>query len=152
MRKSFKGMVVAGSAAAVIAAGSGVAYAFVAAAGSGSAAQATVSSNAYSLQVTVSQATDLTPGVAQPVTVTVTNKGPSKVKIGNAVLSLPTSIAGVDPAALATVHLTQPASASTVLDKSATATLTGSIAVDDSPTVDQTSLLGTTITVTAYVS
>jgi len=155
MRRSIRSIVVAGTAMAVLAAGGGIAYAFVSASGSGSASQSTASSAAYSLDVTVSQATGLTPGVAQSVTVTITNKGPAKVKVSNTVLSLPGSISGVDAAALATVHLTQPASAPTVLDKSgptATTTFTGSILIDDSSDVDQTSLLGKSITVTAYVS
>jgi hypothetical protein len=145
-------MLVAGTAVAVISAGSGIAYAFVAASGQGSAAQSTVASNAYTLQVTVSQVTSLTPGVAQTVTVTVTNQGPAKVKVTNAVLSLPASVSGVDPAALATVSLTQPAAKATVLDKNGSTTFTGSILVEDSATVDQTSLLGKDLQVTANIS
>ena len=155
MRRSIKGIVVAGTAVAMAALGTGVAYAFVTASGSGSAAQPTVSSAAYSLQVTVSQVTDLTPGIAQAITVTVTNQGPAKVKISNTVLSLPALVTGVNTDALATVHLTQPATAPHVLDKSgatATTTYTGSIMIDDSDTVDQTSLLGKNITVTADVN
>src|SRR5581483_9926683 len=122
------------------------------ASGSGSASQSVVGSAAYSLQVTVSQASNLTPGVAAPVTVTVTNKGPAKVKVSTAVLALPASVAGVDPAALATVTFTQPASGAVVLDKNGTTTFTGSITVEDSATVDQTSLLGASLPVTATVS
>ncbi|MFL6114910.1 MAG: hypothetical protein ACJ786_26710 [Catenulispora sp.] len=151
MRRSIKGMLVAGSVVAAMSVGTGVAYAFVAASGSGAAAQSTVASQAYTLQVTVSQVT-LTPGVAQTVTVTVTNQGPAKVKVTNAVLSLPGTVSGVDPAALATVSLTQPAAKATVLDKAGSTTFTGSILVEDSATVDQTSLLGKDLQVTANVS
>ncbi|MEV4140723.1 hypothetical protein AB0J72_52225 [Dactylosporangium sp. NPDC049742] len=53
------------------------------------------------------------------------------------------------------MHLTQPALAPAVLDKSgpsSTTTYTGAIVIDDSADVDQTSLLGKSITVTANVS
>ena len=152
MRKLLQRTVVIGTAVAVSSLGAGAAYAFVSGAGTGSAPQAAVSSAAYSLQVTVSQATNLTPGVAQQVTVTVTNKGPAKVRISTAALSLPASIPGVDPAALGTVTLTQPAATPTVLDKNGTTTFTGSILIEDSAVVDQTSLLGQSILVTATVS
>jgi hypothetical protein len=133
MRRSIKSVLIAGIAAAAIGAGSGVAYAFVSAAGSGSAAQSTVASQAYTLQVTVSQVTNLTPGTAQAVTITVTNQGPAKVKVTNAVLSLP-------------------AAKATVLDKNGSTTFSGSILVEDSATVDQTSLLGKDLQLTANVS
>jgi hypothetical protein len=155
VRKSVKSLVVVATAVAVTALATGVAYAFVAVTGSGSSNQPVVSSNAYSIQVTVSQVTDLTPGTAQPITVTVTNKGPSKVKVSQALLSLPATVSGVDAAALGTVHLTQPAVAAAVLDKSgasSTTTFTGSIVIDDSADVDQTTLLGKSLTVTANVS
>ena len=58
----------------------------------------------------------------------------------------------MDSAALGTVSLSQPASAPTVLDKNGTTTFTGSITIDDSTTVDQTSLLGASLPVTASVS
>jgi hypothetical protein len=152
MRRSIKGMLIAGTVVAAMGAGTGVAYAFVSASGSGSAAQSTVASQAYTLQVTVGQVTNLTPGVAQAVTVTVTNQGPAKVKVTNTVLSLPATVSGVDPAALATVSLTQPAAKATVLDKAGSTTFTGSILVEDSATVDQTSLLGKDLQLTANVS
>jgi hypothetical protein len=152
MRRSIKSVLIAGTAAVAIGAGGGVAYAFVSASGSGSAAQSTVASQAYSIQVTVSQVTNLTPGTAQAVTITVTNQGPAKVKVTNAVLSLPATVSGVDPAALATVSLTQPAAKATVLDKNGSTTFSGSILVEDSATVDQTSLLGKDLQLTANVS
>jgi hypothetical protein len=152
MRKLIQRAAVGGTVFALAATGAGVAYAFVSASGSGSASQAVASSNAYSLQVTVSQATNLAPGVPATITVTVTNKGPAKVKVSTATLSLPSTVAGVDSAALATVNLGQPTSAPTVLDKNGTTTFTGSITIEDSATVDQTSLLGASLPVTASVS
>jgi len=152
MRKFLQRTVVIGTAVAVTALGAGAAYAFVAASGSGSSSQAATSAANYRLDVTVSQPATLVPGTTQTVTVTVTNRGPAKVRISTATLSLGTLPSGVDQAAYDTVKLNQPAVLAQVLDKDETTTFTGSIQIQDSATVDQTSLLDKTFTLNANVS
>ena len=152
MRKFLQRTVVIGTTVAVTALGAGAAYAFVAASGTGSSSQSATSAANYRLDVTVSQPATLVPGTTQTVTVTVTNRGPAKVRISTATLSLGILPSGVDQAAYDTIKLNQPAVLAQVLDKDETTTFTGSIQIQDSATVDQTSLLDKTFTLNANVS
>ncbi len=155
MRKFLKRAVVVGTAVAVTGLGAGAAYAFVTTSGTGNSSQAATSAANYTLAVTVSPTSNLTPGAPQQVTVTVKNNGPAKVKLSTVTLVLPSSVTGVDSAAWGTVTVTSPTvqSGGVVLDKGQTsAPFTGSIQIEDSATVDQTSLLDKTFTLTANVS
>jgi hypothetical protein len=152
----FKKSIVAAVAAVGILGSATAAYAFVTTTGNGegNGSKGSAGSN-FTLGVEVLNPVELVPGDDAVVTIKVTNTSTrnGKVKVSAVALSLPTAPAGCSAAVMSTLHLTNPTvPAGTLLQRNEDETFTGTIAMDDSDTVDQTCLLGQDIVVAAAVS
>jgi hypothetical protein len=151
-----KSSVIATIVTAAVLGSATAAYAFVKLTGEGTGTGSKgVAAAKFKLDVELVSPVELVPGASAAVTVKVTNASTAngKVKLSNVVLSLPaTAQGGCDAAALATLSFTSPGAVNEILATGASESFTGSVALADSDTVDQTCLLDHDLQVTANVS